>query len=151
MSWWSYNNFFITKKKGRTFLQTFKVSILKYFGASKTLHHIKKYTYLIGSWWPMHDCLRLDPCPHDAVGERCALKPSPLFLILYPALACSLSFLLCTSKPKPLPKAFFGYKYQCIRKRRSQLIDLNLFVFLTIVVVAILNRTPQRHAGLWQR
>ena len=27
----------------------------------------------------------LDPCPHDAVGERTALKPSLLFLILYPA------------------------------------------------------------------
>ena len=27
----------------------------------------------------------LDPCPHDAVGEWSALKPSLLFLILYPA------------------------------------------------------------------
>ena len=43
--------FLITKKKGRTFLQTFKVRkhVLKYFSASKTLHHIKKYTYLIRS------------------------------------------------------------------------------------------------------
>ena len=76
--------FLIKKKKGRTFLQTFQVRIQVLWCKKNTALHKKVH---ILDWKLMaHDRLSpLDPCPHDAVGERSALKPSLLFLILYPA------------------------------------------------------------------
>ena len=109
--------FLITKTQDRTFLQTFKVRIQVIWCKKNTASHKKVH---IPDWKLMaHTWLSsLDPYPHDAVWERSTFKPSLLFLILYPAKACSLSFLLSTSKPKPWPEAFFGCKCQCSHKRR---------------------------------
>ena len=76
--------FLITKTQDRTFLQTFKVRIQGLWSKKNTAWHKKVH---ILDWKLMaHTWLSpLDPCPHDAVGERSALKPSLLFLILSPA------------------------------------------------------------------
>ena len=49
------------------------------------MHHIKKVHILDWKLKAQTRLSPLDPCPPDAVGERSALKPSLLFLILYPA------------------------------------------------------------------
>ena len=93
----------------------------------------------------------LDPCPHDAVGERTALKPSLLFLILYPAYKLA-RYRCCFVQVNPnlCPKHSSATSINA-----SVNGDLNRSTSTSsssrIVVVAILNRTPQRHAGLWQR
>ena len=76
--------FLISKTQDRTFLQTFKVRIQVLWCKKNTASHKKVH---IPDWKLMaHTWLSsLDPCPHDAVGERSVLKPSLLFLILYPA------------------------------------------------------------------
>ena len=76
--------FLITKTQDRTFLQTFKVRIQVLWCKKNTALHKKVH---IPDWkLTAHTWLSsLDPCPHDAVAEVSALKPSLLFLILYPA------------------------------------------------------------------
>ena len=70
--------FLITKTQDRTFLQTFKIRIqvlwCKKNTASNKKVHIPDWKLTAHTWLSS-----LDPCPHDAVGERSALKPLLLF------------------------------------------------------------------------
>ena len=108
-----------TKTKGTTFLQTFKVRIQVLWCEKNTASH-KKVHILDWKLMAIHDCLHWIHVPMMLSEKECIKAITPVsdpFSSL--SLHCSLSLLLCTSKPKPLPKAFFGCKCQCIRKQRE--------------------------------
>ena len=70
--------FLITKTKGRTFLQMFKVRIQVLWCEKNTASHKKKYTYLIGSWWPIHTASTGPMSPRCCRRKECIKATSPV-------------------------------------------------------------------------